>query len=85
MQTRSPLHLYAPAAEPMAKRENNERDRTAGLLQTVGDGAMTQPPFADEGLAAGFDFLERCRIGSCRYIVIRLFMTWSPIRRSNVR
>jgi hypothetical protein len=24
-----PVQLYAPAAEPMAKRENNERDRTS--------------------------------------------------------
>ncbi len=31
----------------------------AGFLQAVGDGAVLEPPLADEGLAADFDFLTR--------------------------
>jgi len=34
---RSPLYLYAPAAEPMAKRENNERDRTSARRVQAAD------------------------------------------------
>ena len=31
----------------------------AGVLQAVGDGAVLEPPLADECLAAGFDLLAR--------------------------
>jgi len=34
----------------------------ACFLQTVGDGAVLEPPFADEGLAAGLDLLAGRRV-----------------------
>jgi hypothetical protein len=44
----------------MARREAGEGEEAiAGFLQAVGDGAMTQPPPADEGLTAGLDFFGR--------------------------
>src|SRR3982074_3775232 len=45
----------------LAGGEAREGEQTmAGFLQAVGNGAMLQPPFADEGLAASGDLL-RCR------------------------
>src|SRR6516165_6282695 len=34
----------------------------ADFLQAFGDGAVLEPPLADEGLAAGFDLLRGCRV-----------------------
>jgi hypothetical protein len=53
-------------ASPLARRQAGEgEEAVAGFLQAVGDGAMTQPPRADEGLTAGLDFLGRGGV-SCR-------------------
>jgi len=47
-------------ASPLARRQAGEgEEAVAGFLQAVGDGAMTQPPLADEGLYGGLDFLGR--------------------------
>ena len=47
-------------ASPLARRQAGEgEEAVAGFLQAVGDGAMTQPPLADEGLTAGLDFFGR--------------------------
>ncbi len=34
----------------------------AGLVQALGDGAMREPPFKNEGLEALLDLLARCRV-----------------------
>jgi hypothetical protein len=47
----------------LAWRQTREREEpVASFLKTVGDGAMPEPPFADEGLAARLDFLARRRV-----------------------
>jgi glucose/arabinose dehydrogenase len=38
--------------------ERSSASAVPGFLQAVGDGAMTQPPLADEGLTAGTGFIE---------------------------
>jgi hypothetical protein len=47
------------------------------LLQAVGDAAMLQPPFADEGFAARFD-LPRCR-GVDHFVVTRGDLVMQPL------
>src|SRR5205807_9690572 len=43
-----------------ARRQASEgEEAVAGFLQAVGDGAVLEPPLADEGLAACLDFLGR--------------------------
>ena len=50
-------------AAPLARRQAGEGEEpVAGFLQAVGDGAVLEPPFADEGLAASLDLLARRRI-----------------------
>ena len=57
-------------AAPLARRQAGEGEQAvAGFLQAVGDGAVLEPPFADEGLAAGFDLLTRRRVD--HVVVIR--------------
>ena len=47
-------------ASPLARRQAGEgEEAVAGFLQAVGDGAVTEPPLADEGLAARLDLLGR--------------------------
>jgi hypothetical protein len=42
-----------PRASPLARRQAGEGEQpVAGFLQAVGDGAVLEPPLADEGLAA---------------------------------
>ena len=44
----------------MARRQSCEGEQPiAGFLQAIGDGAVLEPPLADEGLAAGFNLLAR--------------------------
>ena len=46
-------------ALPLARRQPSEGEQPiAGFFQAVGDGAMFEPPFADERLAAGFYFFR---------------------------
>jgi hypothetical protein len=40
----------------------------AGFPQAVGDGAMLEPPFADEGLPACLDLLARRRVDRYGFI-----------------
>ena len=50
-------------AAPLARRQAGEGEEpVAGFLQAVGDGAVLEPPFADEGFAAGFDLLASFRV-----------------------
>ena len=50
-------------AAPLAWRQMGEGEEpVAGFLQAVGDGAMLEPRFADEGLPACLDLLARRRI-----------------------
>jgi hypothetical protein len=47
----------------LARRQPGEAEQAvAGFLQAIGDGAMLEPPFADESLAAGLDLLRRRRV-----------------------
>src|ERR1700720_3713298 len=47
-------------AAPLARRQSCEGEQPiAGFLQAVGDGAVLEPPLADEGLATGFNLLAR--------------------------
>ena len=47
-------------AAPLAWRQMGEGEEpVADFLQAVGDGAMLEPPFADEGLPACLDLLAR--------------------------
>jgi hypothetical protein len=47
--------IRSPRAAPLAWRQAGEGEQTvAGFLQAVGDGAVLEPPLADECLAAGF-------------------------------
>src|SRR3974390_2552207 len=49
------------SALPLAWRQASKgEEAVAGFLQTIGDGTVLEPPFADEGLAAGLDLLT-CR------------------------
>src|ERR1700693_1780510 len=49
------------SALPLSWRQASKgEEAVAGSLQTIGDGAVLEPPFADEGLAAGLDLLV-CR------------------------
>lgn len=44
------------SALPLARRQASEGEQAlAGFLQAVGDGAMLEPPFADEGFASSLD------------------------------
>jgi hypothetical protein len=48
-------------AAPLARRQTREGEQAFScLLQAVGDGAMLEPPFADEGFAARLE-----RSGAC--------------------
>ena len=50
-------------AAPLARRQAGESEQAVeGFFQAVGDGAMTQPPLADEGLATDRDRFGRGRI-----------------------
>src|SRR5215472_12462615 len=50
-------------AFPLARRQPREGEQPlAGLLQAVGDGAMLEPPLADEGLAPPLDLLTGRRV-----------------------
>ena len=47
----------------MARRQPRKTEQPiTGFLQAVGDWAVLEPPFADEGLATRCDFLGRGRI-----------------------
>ena len=55
--------IRSPRAAPLAWRQAGDGEQTiAGFLQAVGDGAVLEPPLADECLAAGFNLLARRRI-----------------------
>jgi hypothetical protein len=48
------------SALPLAWRQaSKSEEAVAGFLQTIGDGAVLEPPFADEGLAAACQDLEK--------------------------
>jgi hypothetical protein len=50
--------IRSPRTTPLARRQPGEGEQTvAGFLQAFGDGAVPEPPLADEGLAAGFNLL----------------------------
>src|SRR5258708_14097195 len=50
-------------AAPLARRQAREGEQAFScFLQAVGDGAMLEPPFADEGFAARLDLLRRRRV-----------------------
>ena len=50
-------------ASPLARRQAGEGEQpVAGFLQTVGDRAVLEPPFANEGFAARLDFFRRGRV-----------------------
>jgi hypothetical protein len=49
-------------ASPLARRYAGAGEEPLTGLQAVGDGAMLEPPFADEGLAARLDLLARGRV-----------------------
>ena len=50
-------------APPLARWQASEGEQAiARFLQAVGDGAVLEPPFADESFAARFDLLTRRRI-----------------------
>ena len=55
------------------------RRSPASSFEAVGDGAMLEPPFADEGLAAGLDLLARLRVD--HVIVVGLDLFVQPLRR----
>ena len=58
--------IRSPGAAPLAWRQTGEgKQAFAGFLNAVRDGAMLEPPLADEGLAAGFDLLVQAlgRVG----------------------
>ena len=62
--------IGSPRAPPLARRQSSEGEEpVAGFLQAVGDGAVLEPPFADEGLAAHLDLLTGRRID--HVVVIR--------------
>src|SRR3981081_1135649 len=55
--------VCCPRAAPLGRRQASESEEAvASFLQAVRDGAMTQPPLADEGLATGRDLLGRGRV-----------------------
>ena len=55
--------IRCPRAAPLARRQSCEGEQpVAGFLQAVGDGAVFEPPLADEGFAASLDVLWRRRI-----------------------
>src|SRR5438876_6964961 len=50
-------------ASPLARRQLRKAEQSiAGFLQAVGDGAVLEPPLADERLAARCDVFRRGRI-----------------------
>ena len=50
-------------AAPLGRRQTGEGEEPiAGFLQTVSNGTVLEPPFADEGLAAGLDLVARRRV-----------------------
>ena len=50
-------------APPLTGRQPPEGEQpVAGFLQAIGDGAMLEPPFADEGFAPRLDLLAPCRV-----------------------
>src|SRR5580658_10907255 len=55
--------IGGPRAPPLARRKSCEGEQpVAGFLQAICDGAVLEPPFADEGLAARLGLLTRRRI-----------------------
>src|SRR2546430_10487065 len=55
--------VRCPRAAPLGRWQASESEEAvASFLQAVGDSAMTQPPLADEGRAAGRDRLGRGRV-----------------------
>src|SRR3982751_6215745 len=54
---------FVVRAPPLARRQSGEAEQAlAGFLQAVRDGAVLDPPFADEGLAAGLDLVGCQRV-----------------------
>src|SRR5262249_30033675 len=51
----------------------------AGFLQAVGDGAVLEPPFADEGFAARLDLLAR--LGVDHVVVVGTDFLMQPLGR----
>ena len=67
-------------APPLARRQAGKGEETvARLLQAVGDGAMLEPPFAQESLAARGDLLRRRRVD--HVVVVRRDLLVQPLRR----
>src|SRR5260370_629997 len=65
-------------AAPLARRQAREGEQAFScLLQAVRDGAMLEPPFADEGFAARFDLLMRGRAD--HVVVIRGDVVMQPL------
>jgi hypothetical protein len=62
-----PTHPVLPSAETVCLPSTFRM--IARFLQAVGDGAVLEPPLADEGLATGSDLLARRRID--HVVVIR--------------
>jgi len=55
--------VRGPRAAPLAWRQSGEcEEPVAGFLQAIGDGAVLEPPLADERLAADFDLLWGQRV-----------------------
>ena len=54
-------------AAPLARRQPREGEEPFARFLQVGDGAMLEPPIADEGLASRFDLLARRRVD---YVVV---------------
>src|SRR5207342_3016107 len=67
-------------AAPLARRQPGEGEQSfACFLEAVGDGAVLEAPFADEGLATGLDFLPRGRID--HVVVIRCDLVMKALGR----
>src|ERR1700758_3191573 len=55
--------IRGPCALPLARWQPREAEEpVAGFLQTVGDGTMFEPPFADEGFASSLNLFARSRV-----------------------
>ncbi len=65
---------------PLAGRKTREGEQfAASVLQTVGDGFVFQPPFADERLAFRLNFLLRSRVDHILVAVLKFLAR--PLRR----
>ncbi len=65
---------------PLAGRKTREGEQfVANFLQTVGNGFVFQPPFADERLAFRFNFLLRLRVDHILVVVLKFLAR--PLRR----